>query len=229
MSDQEGFLSRWSRLKREGEPAASEPDSAAGDLTATTPPATADATVAAEPERAATAEPKEAAATAVDLAALPPLESITAGSDIRAFLAPGIPAQLTRAALRRAWVADPAIRDFVGLAENAWDFNAPDAVPGFGSLMPSPDAGQLIADATAQDDAPSGSLSRGERETLQKPGVSESEEKPAAAQAENEGQAVDQGGPQAGETANDAAAVQEQRADDRPASRAHRHGGALPR
>src|SRR5262249_20127253 len=26
------------------------------------------------------------------------------------------------------------IRDFVGLSENAWDFNAPDAIPGFGSL-----------------------------------------------------------------------------------------------
>ena len=51
--------------------------------------------------------------------ALPATESITADTDIRAFLAPGIPAHLTRAALRRAWAADPAIRDFVGLAENA--------------------------------------------------------------------------------------------------------------
>jgi hypothetical protein len=32
------------------------------------------------------------------------------------------------------WTADPAIRDFVGLAENAWDFNAPDAITGFGAL-----------------------------------------------------------------------------------------------
>ena len=37
--------------------------------------------------------------------------SITAATDIRAFLAPGVPAELTRAALRRAWTADPAIRD----------------------------------------------------------------------------------------------------------------------
>jgi hypothetical protein len=55
--------------------------------------------------------------------ALPPLESIAAESDIRCFLAPGVPAELTRAALRHAWVADPAIRDFVGLSENAWDFD----------------------------------------------------------------------------------------------------------
>jgi hypothetical protein len=39
-----------------------------------------------------------------------------------------------RAAIRRAWIADPAIRDFVGLAENAWDFNDPNAMAGFGPL-----------------------------------------------------------------------------------------------
>jgi hypothetical protein len=65
---------------------------------------------------------------------LPPIETISAGSDIRPFLAAGVPADLTRAALRRAWSADPAIRDFIGLSENSWDFNAPGGVPGFGSL-----------------------------------------------------------------------------------------------
>ena len=65
---------------------------------------------------------------------LPPIESITAATDIRAFLAPGVPEELTRAALRRVWVTDPTIRDFVGLAENQWDFTNPDGVPGFGSL-----------------------------------------------------------------------------------------------
>ena len=62
--------------------------------------------------------------------------SITAVTDIRAFLAPGVPTELARAALRRAWSADPAIRDFVGLAENAWDFTDPTAMPGFGALPP---------------------------------------------------------------------------------------------
>jgi hypothetical protein len=65
---------------------------------------------------------------------LPPIGSIASGSDITAFLAPGVPLELTRAALRRAWTTDPAIRDFIGLSENAWDFNAPGGVPGFGSL-----------------------------------------------------------------------------------------------
>src|SRR5206468_2882356 len=65
---------------------------------------------------------------------LPPIESITADTDIRAFLAPGVPSELTLAALRRAWIADPKIRDFVGLADYDWDFNAAKAATGFGPL-----------------------------------------------------------------------------------------------
>ena len=65
----------------------------------------------------------------LDLANLPPIESIGSGSDIRPFLALGVPAGVTRAALRRAWSTDPAIRDFVGLSEDSWDVNEPDGVP----------------------------------------------------------------------------------------------------
>jgi len=80
----------------------------------------------------------------LDAAKLPSIESIGAGSDIRHFLAFGVPEDLTRAALRRAWSTDPAIRDFIGLSENSWDFNAPDAVSGFGSLITDA-AGRLSA------------------------------------------------------------------------------------
>jgi hypothetical protein len=81
----------------------------------------------------------------VDLASLPPIESITASTDVTAFLRKGIPPELSRAALRRAWASDPAIRDFVGLAENAWDFNDPHAMPGFGPLDYSEEQlGQLV-------------------------------------------------------------------------------------
>jgi hypothetical protein len=75
-----------------------------------------------------------APAAVFDVATLPPIESIVADSDIRPFLALGVPAELTRAALRSAWAADPAIRDFVGIAESQWDFNDPAAIPGFGPL-----------------------------------------------------------------------------------------------
>ena len=80
-----------------------------------------------------------------DLAKLPPIESITAESDIRAFLGRGIPAELTRAALRRAWSADPAIRDFVELSENSWDFNAPGSMGGFGPLEMTEELRRQIA------------------------------------------------------------------------------------
>src|SRR6202030_2550882 len=69
-----------------------------------------------------------------DPLSLPPLESIAADTDIRGFLAPGVPSELARAALRRVWTADPKIRDFVGLADYDWDFNAPGAMAGFGPL-----------------------------------------------------------------------------------------------
>jgi hypothetical protein len=64
---------------------------------------------------------------------------------VSAFLRPGVPADLARAALRRAWVADPTIRDFVGLAENAWDFTAPGGVPGFEPLRAVDDVARLAA------------------------------------------------------------------------------------
>jgi hypothetical protein len=63
-----------------------------------------------------------------DAASLPSIGSIGPASDIRPFLEPGVPQDLARAALRRAWIVDPAIRDFVGPSENFWDFDASDAV-----------------------------------------------------------------------------------------------------
>jgi len=116
MSDEE-FLKRWSRRKQEAKVAVQAPPAAeTGDAAIPNSPVTAP-----EPE--------------IDLSKLPPIDSITAATDITEFLRRGIPAELSRAALRRAWAADPAIRDFVGLAENAWDFTDPNAMPGFGPLQ----------------------------------------------------------------------------------------------
>jgi Protein of unknown function (DUF3306) len=72
--------------------------------------------------------------TAFDPARLPAIETIVADSDIQQFLREGVPAELTRAALRSAWTTDPAIRDFVGIAENQWNFNDHGCIPGFGPL-----------------------------------------------------------------------------------------------
>ena len=72
----------------------------------------------------------------------------------RAFLSPGVPKELARAALRRAWSADPAIRDFVGLAENAWDFTDPTAMAGFGELLPGYDVKKLVAQIFGDGEKP---------------------------------------------------------------------------
>jgi hypothetical protein len=71
-----------------------------------------------------------------DISMLPPIESLTSESDLTVFLRPGVPADLLKAALQQAWRSDPAIRDFVGIAESQWDFNDPTAMPGFGLLDP---------------------------------------------------------------------------------------------
>jgi uncharacterized protein DUF3306 len=119
MSD-EDFLKRWSRRKQEAKTAEVAAEVAPPVAATETPPAAA-------PEQE------------IDLSKLPPLDSITAATDITEFLRQGIPAELRHAALRRAWAADPAIRDFVGLAENAWDFTDPNAMPGFGALQGTPE------------------------------------------------------------------------------------------
>ena len=138
-----GFLERWSRKKIEGEREASDP-SAEPRATDVSLPDEPDA-----PQRPAAdvvKAPVEAAPKPeFDLASLPSLDSITAVTDIRAFLGPGVPKELARAALRRAWSADPAIRDFKGLAENDWDFTDPTAMPGFGALPEGTDITKLVA------------------------------------------------------------------------------------
>jgi hypothetical protein len=116
MSDPKEFLARWSQRKLNPETEKSAPEKKTAALPA------------ADDKRASTPDAE------FDITSLPSLESIVADSDIRAFLQRGVPAGLTRAALRRAWSADPAIRDFIGLSENSWDFNAPDSIPGFGPL-----------------------------------------------------------------------------------------------
>jgi len=137
MSGSEPFITRWSRLKRETAKDRGEADNASHSVQ----PSPADTRSAPVPKE------KGSELAPFDPANLPPLDSITAGSDIRAFLQAGVPAELTKAALRRVWTSDPAIRDFVGLAENQWDFTDPTAIPGFGPLEPTDKVGALVTQA----------------------------------------------------------------------------------
>lgn len=126
MSEPENFLERWSRRKREADAPAPDP--------APEPPRVEadnqDEVAAPIPQRG-DAKPVE---PVFDPASLPSIETIGADTDVRGFLQPGVPPDLTRAALRRAWSSDPAIRDFMGPVENGWDFNDPSAMAGFGPI-----------------------------------------------------------------------------------------------
>ena len=128
MSEGETFLARWSRLKREQQAAAPSPADSGS------PPDISETASVATP-------------SAVDRADLPAIESLGAGSDVSPFLSAGVAPELTQAALRNAWRADPAVRDFVEIADNQWDFNEAEAMPGFGALGATDQARTLVTQA----------------------------------------------------------------------------------
>ena len=118
MTEKGNVFLRWVRLKREAKTTAQQAEAVSIDIEAATVHLGINAAVQ---------EP-------FDPASLPSIGSITADTDIVAFLKSGVPTALTRAALRRAWTSDPAIRDFIGIADNQWDFNDPNGISGFGRL-----------------------------------------------------------------------------------------------
>jgi hypothetical protein len=138
MSDPEegtgGFLSGWSRRKL-----------AAKRKEAAPPPADE------EPEALPELELADAAPEEVEdaelIAALPSLDDITAGFDIKPFLAKGVPAKLKNAAMRKLWLASPSVRDYVDPAvDYAWDWNAPGGVPGGGGILSEQSVAKMVKD-----------------------------------------------------------------------------------
>lgn len=221
MSDPKNFLTRWSRRKREA--AENPPSPLQGEVKGVIAPA-----------------------VEFDPATLPSIESIGAGSDIRAFLQRGVPPSLTRAALRRAWAADPAIRDFIGLSENAWNFNAPDSMPGFGPLVPEdirrlaaqllggpdaeehpgnpdPERNPLVQSATVQGKSDAAPVH--EMRSAESP-VAGADQVHASQKLENDPEKI----PVEGQRKVDIAVQhEEEKREYNKASLGQRHGGALPK
>src|SRR5712671_1312314 len=139
MSEHENFVSRWSRLKHESESRRKRQT----ELRERVAPSNTAVTISANEDEAA--GPETPATPIFGPADLPSIDSITARTDISLFLRSGVPTELTVAALRRAWVSDPVIRDFIGIAENQWDFTNPTTIPGFGPLHETGDKLSLIA------------------------------------------------------------------------------------
>lgn len=115
--DGKGFLSRWSQRKAEArrqevaEPAAAEPEQAEAEL----------------PD-------------ADDPLSLPSVEDLNEASDFTPFLRKGVPEGLRKAALRKLWVTEPSVVNYVPLVEYAWHNNE----PGFGPLLPTDDVEKLL-------------------------------------------------------------------------------------
>src|SRR5215204_3823379 len=101
MSDPDNFLSRWSRRKLDP---SNETNDAPTPETKPTAEAQPDAAESQAPDAPVPSQ-EETQEPPFDVASLPPIESITAGTDIRNFLKPGVPLSLSRAALRRAWTS----------------------------------------------------------------------------------------------------------------------------
>jgi hypothetical protein len=146
MTERGNFILRWARLKRASDtrhkadrPAGKLPESAQADV------ASAQVMVVQPRIDVAVDEPPGPAS-------LPSVDAISAITDVRGFLESYVPAELTRAALRKVWTCDPAIRDFIGIAENQWDFNDPNATPGFGPLPA--DNLPVLTHALARHDEP---------------------------------------------------------------------------
>jgi hypothetical protein len=218
MADEGGFLGRWSRRKR------------AAALPEAVEPALPEVADAPEP-----ADGMEAEAEPFDPASLPPVESLTAESDIRDFLRKEVPDALRNAALRRIWSEDPFIRSYIGPADYAWDFNDPAAIPGFGTLetgfdlpahlsrmtgaaTPPPPAGaQGTQEAIGQESVPSGEAAR-----PAVPGMSGAQPpaEPAGSPSLEPGDATCEPAPEAQE--------QKIHKDNQPVASRRRHGGAVP-
>lgn len=195
----ENFLARWSRVKRQAGREQGKPN----DAPTETPAA------GTEPARSEGSD-------SFDASTLPPVDSITAATDIRDFLRAGVPAELTKAALRQVWTSDPAIRDFIGIAENQWDFTDPNAIPGFGPMAPTDDVADLVARAMGKlDDVEGGAATE----------VAFSESQPAQFEAPITAEPAEASSSDAIPEEQESAAAQQSPDMPRPA---RRHGGALP-
>jgi hypothetical protein len=233
MSEWETFLTRWSHRKQ----AAAEPARADPCAAPTSSEQRSEGTATAGRAEAASGTRNDGVASAVspnaiaplfDLASLPAIESIAAETDIRAFLAPGVPPELARAALRRAWAADPKIRDFVGLADYDWDFNTPGSMAGFGPLEMTEELRQIAARIIGPPAAAEPAAGRAESsDPSGRHGSRDENAEPVPDTSEHE---ADAGDPSWGRDRRVAAAQNPPDAAERSQLVVRpRHGGALPK
>lgn len=231
----EGPFARWSRRKLatrpNDAPAANEkkhaPSQSGEEIEAGAPApqsASPEATASADVESVELSEP------------LPRIEDLTAESDLAAFLREGVPLALKIAAMRKMWSLNPAIRDYVGPAEYAWDFNQPGSMAGFGPLETKETVVSFLsktvrATETGADEAATGpqappAANAGPYPDMPQNGDADAEAEvpPPAAEPVRS----DQESPQSSDAAQGSEDARATEATNRPVT-VQRHGSALPR
>jgi hypothetical protein len=227
MTEDDSFFSRWSRRKR-------APHGA--------PPADASAPPPEADPLADSATPPETL-TEDELAALPRIEDLSEGSDITAFLRPGVPRALKNAARRQVWMATPAIRDYRDPAvDYAWDWNTPGGVPGDG-CAPSPERATRMlrnllspggtaaqADTATPDPAPENALPAEDKALAQGdiPAMPTSEEASGQARQDKVSTSITAPGVTASGTIMSGDTPEQIGQVAAPSPLRRRHGGALP-
>jgi hypothetical protein len=214
MNDPDNFLSRWSRRKREADEGKDKEEKAGGARAEPAPESGA-----VRPDSA-----PDAPSSKLDVESLPPIETIGAETDITAFMRAGVPETLKHAALRRAWSADPAIRDFMGPTENYWDAAGPDGIPGFGDIDPNLDVRRMVSELFGETPR---------QETPTESDTDRMAESPALpVQIRAEGTEVPQASPTPPEGVpqrDENAAAQTEPLEAAPEKKiSRRHGGAMP-
>lgn len=106
---EEGFLKRWSRRKVEARDAPEE----------ATAEEQQDAPAAALPSEPRAPEDEDGA---LDLEALPDIDSLTYESDFTVFMRKGVPPDLRRRALQKLWRSNPTLANLDGLVEYGEDY-----------------------------------------------------------------------------------------------------------
>ena len=224
MNDPDNFLSRWSRRKRGG-----DVDNAPAERSEAQP----DGRKVSPRDQAKQAVRKDDIEhpPAFDVTSLPPIESIGAGTDISAFMQAGVPAALRHAALRRAWTADPAIRDFMGPTENYWDAAGPDGIPGFGELDPGLDVKRMVSELFGETAPESGQAESHVPTNAPERSVEISDERDDRSSEghDDRDKAVTSEAQQTVPHRTENAATQKQSTQSQPIQKiSRRHGGAMP-
>ena len=116
----EGFLQRWSRRKAEARTAPKIPE-----RTQDTAPEREQVPQAPDPQDPAGStrtRASEGGDAALDLEALPDIDSLTYESDFTAFMRKGVPPELRKRALQRLWRSNPTLANLDGLVEYGEDY-----------------------------------------------------------------------------------------------------------